>query len=342
MPIRGNLHVVEPGGQGGVYQHVLGNAQHGAYERFAHTTIHTARDAEDTPQIENVTYCFCMRYQRRGVRRIRSIVSLAWVLTRLLPHLTLTAARSREATWEVQGLFGSGIYFALVAIPKAFGSFVIFVPHNSFSRAGSNFERRMLGLAAHRADVTVSFVESEIKKFPTARESELRPLWMYVTAPSTERSAAWRSRVRVDGVPVIALIGQLRLDKNPILLLEAANRIARPLHLVFAGQDKGAAVPIREFALSGRHTLTIEPRYLEGEDFVALLLASDVLVCPYAVASQSGVIAIANQLGKPVVASDIGGLSEQTSFIFNASASDPAGQLAAAIEAALDEQRQQT
>jgi glycosyltransferase involved in cell wall biosynthesis len=39
-------------------------------------------------------------------------------------------------------------------------------------------------------------------------------------------------------------------------------------------------------------------------------VAADVVVCPYTRASQSGILALAGQLGVPSVASDVGGLRE--------------------------------
>jgi glycosyltransferase involved in cell wall biosynthesis len=50
--------------------------------------------------------------------------------------------------------------------------------------------------------------------------------------------------------------------------------------------------------------------FVDREDFVAAIAASDLVACPYDQASQSGVLALANQLGVPTVSTDIGGLAE--------------------------------
>lgn len=54
-------------------------------------------------------------------------------------------------------------------------------------------------------------------------------------------------------------------------------------------------------------------RYLSDEDFDTWISASDVMVIPYREIWSSGVLGRAKLFGKPVIASDVGGLSEQLS-----------------------------
>jgi glycosyltransferase involved in cell wall biosynthesis len=115
---------------------------------------------------------------------------------------------------------------------------------------------------------------------------------------------------------VVLFAGQLRTDKNPLLLVEAVNRLDFPICLLFAGQDKGAADQIRQANLHSQHRLIVEDRYLSLAELVAIMQLADVVACPYQVASQSGIVALAMQLGRPVVVSSAGGLSEQSSWSF--------------------------
>jgi glycosyltransferase involved in cell wall biosynthesis len=328
QPSGSQLEIVEPGGQGGVYQHVLGAVQAGQYAEFDRIIIHTARDAEFTPSFPGVTYCQCMRYQRRGRRPIRAAVSLVWVLVVLLPHLFRRTLIS-GGSWEIQGLFGNGIYLAMVAVPRLLGRRVVFVPHNSFSRSGKGIERATLAWSTRLASVVVVFVNSETVKYPKARNVETRRLWMYLVAVSKGRQHRWQVRLATGDTPTALFIGQLRPDKNPLLLLDAVNRLDASWNVVFAGQDKGAKTAIESFPLQDRHQRVVLGEYLSIEDFQSMISVCTVVVCPYKTASQSAVIALAVQLGKAVIASNVGGLPEQTPYIFDISSPDPAGDIAA-------------
>ena len=56
--------------------------------------------------------------------------------------------------------------------------------------------------------------------------------------------------------------------------------------------------------------ITLVNRYVEDQEVPAYFSAADVLVIPYTRASQSGVAHIGMAFGLPIVASDVGGLSE--------------------------------
>lgn len=328
------LHVVEPGGQGGVYQSIIGAAQNGQYSLYKNIVIHTARDAEITPALPHVRYCRCMRYQRSGNQHIRRIASLAWVALILIPHLTWHA--TRPANWEIQGLFGTAIYALFVAVPGTLGRDVTFVPHNSFARDGSRLDAAAKIFSSKRATQTAVFTKSETVKWPAARKIEVRTLYMYIPPRDQTTTEKWNQYLPKSKAPIIAFIGQLRKDKNPVLLLQAANLIERPLTLLFAGQDKGALSEIHAFNLNDRHDKVVQAAYLTDNDFRALVELSSVIICPYAIASQSGVAAYAAQLNKPVVASNVGGLAEQADYIFELTGSNDAEHLAEAIRGSIN------
>lgn len=309
------LNIVEVGGNGGVYQHVLGAAQHGSYAEWDRLILHTSKDAEAYPDIPGLEYHLCMRWQRSGPRFWRRTATMGWTLLVLLPHL-VGASWLRREDWEVQGQFGRGLYLLFVLIPRLAKRSTSFAPHNSFSRHGRAWEAPLLRIATSLANTTVVYVSSEAMRFPSARAIEQRVLWQYTPGQNKQLSNSWVARL-AGHHPLVLFAGQLRKDKNPLLLIEAANALDFPVCMLFAGQDKGAAEEIRQADLDPRHRLILEDRYLELEELVALMQLADVVVCPYQVASQSGVVALASQLRRPVIVSSAGGLSEQSSWSFD-------------------------
>jgi glycosyltransferase involved in cell wall biosynthesis len=84
--------------------------------------------------------------------------------------------------------------------------------------------------------------------------------------------------------------------------------------------------------LSDPVSLVVDEGYLPLDRFVAAVAAADVVACPYRVGSQSAVLALAHALGRPTVATDVGGLPELASVVVEPE--DPAA-LAQGIEEAL-------
>lgn len=309
------LHVVEVGGEGGVYQHVLGAAEHGTYRQWKRVVLHTSKDAEVYPEIAGLEFHRCMRWQRRGPRFVRRIATVAWALGVLLPHLAWESLTSR-ADWEVQGQFGRGFYVFFVLVPRLVRRRVTFSPHNSFLRHGGIWEAPILRAATALATKTIVYVRSESSRFPSAKAIEQRALWQYAPSPDAELDEKWLRKLK-SGRPLVLFTGQLRNDKNPLLLIEAVNLLEISVNLVFAGQDKGAARAIRMAPLDSRHDRFVEDRFLDLNEMVTLIDLCDVVVCPYQIASQSGIVALANQLGSPVVVSSAGGLGEQSTLTFD-------------------------
>jgi glycosyltransferase involved in cell wall biosynthesis len=83
-----------------------------------------------------------------------------------------------------------------------------------------------------------------------------------------------------------------------------------------------------------RGAVTLIARYLPDDEVAQLLASHHVLVAPYRSATQSGVVSLAFAAGRPVVASDVGGLRESVTDEHNGRLVAPnnAGELADAIE----------
>lgn len=104
----------------------------------------------------------------------------------------------------------------------------------------------------------------------------------------------------------IAFFGRICKYKGVELLLESYQQIKGKipqLKLLIAGSGK----------IEGEVTKGVElfNRWIDDDEVVTLLSNVDVVVLPYIEASQSGVIPLAFSLGKPVIVTNVGGLSEQ-------------------------------
>ena len=67
------------------------------------------------------------------------------------------------------------------------------------------------------------------------------------------------------------------------------------------------------------------PGYVPDDEVAGLFRASDLIVLPYRSGSQTGIAPLAAALGKPVVSTDAGGISEALPEAHVAPAKDPDG-----------------
>ena len=149
-----------------------------------------------------------------------------------------------------------------------------------------------------------------------------------------------RAEVGLDpDAPATLLFGQLRPDKGLGDVLAALVRVPA-LHLLIAGQEEGALAAARaqlaHDELAGR--VTIREGYLEMTEAAVLFAATDTVVLPYRVASQSGVLLLAYGFRRPVIVYPVGGLVEaviggETGWICERADADA---LASGLQASVD------
>lgn len=116
---------------------------------------------------------------------------------------------------------------------------------------------------------------------------------------------------------VIGFIGRIKPYKGLSVLLEAFLELCSlnpHFRLLIAGDGD---LTFREKILLGslpQEKVTFVNRWLTEEEIAQFVCLSDVIVAPYVGGTQSGIVAIAFAMDKPVIVSDSGGLPEQVGF----------------------------
>jgi len=130
--------------------------------------------------------------------------------------------------------------------------------------------------------------------------------------PDPAQRAEWRARLGVDGRPVILYVGRLCEQKGTDLLIAGYRMLKRPAALVVAG-------PCGQFGKTQLSALVAQVQEaggvylppLDDTDMPGIYNACDIFAMPTRELEMFGMAAVeAQACGKPVVASDHGGLRE--------------------------------
>jgi D-inositol-3-phosphate glycosyltransferase len=123
-----------------------------------------------------------------------------------------------------------------------------------------------------------------------------------------------RQRLGITAPRVLLFFGYIRKYKGLDILLDALARLPREInvHLLVAGEFYDSEQKYREQikALHLEDQVTLRSDYLPNEEVPAYFSAADAVVLPYRSATQSGIAQIAYNFGTPVIATNVGGLSE--------------------------------
>lgn len=186
------------------------------------------------------------------------------------------------------------------------------VCHNAMPHERFPFARQLTRAVLRRADVVLTLsehVQDEVRRLlPTVDARTLsHPPNLTAHQPAPSR--------RVDNRGQVLFFGHVRPYKGLDDLLDAIALMPvtrRPL-LTVAGpfyqpvEDVRAKVAELGIASSVR----LMPGYVADDDVPALFADSDVVALPYREASQSGVLRLAAEFGRPVVVTDVAGLAAE-------------------------------
>jgi glycosyltransferase involved in cell wall biosynthesis len=303
--------LIEPGGRGGVFQHVLALATY-LESKGVSVTIHTARDLE-IPYIDSVRICCCFQWNSRKGGFVSKSHFLLLFLIRTLPHLLWS---SRKSIVNIQGLFRYNLYFSYFLLLKIFRRSIIFTPHNLFLRyEDTGLNRAILNFTLRKSNSVTVFNDGDNALASVLNKKCFKvPLLQYVPKLPEEQLENWSKKMN-NPRPKLMLLGQIRHDKGVLDAIMVAKELRKECDLYIVGEDKGAVSDGMNLANELGVEVNWIVEYLPINDFIACLLQADLLIFPYKIASQSGVMSIANSLKVPTLAFPVGGLVEYASYL---------------------------
>lgn len=184
------------------------------------------------------------------------------------------------------------------------------VLHDAVPHPGENYLFRypMLKAEAQHADTVIALTEHVRElmcmKYPYS-EDRCHVVPHGVFANGAPIPSGQRSPVR------LLFFGRMIAYKGLDLLLDAHQLLRErkvDLHLHIAGPGDMSGYHKR---IEGLDRISVDNRWIPEDEIGKIFAATDISVLPYREASQSGVIAASFGAGVPVVATPVGGLSEQ-------------------------------
>jgi glycosyltransferase involved in cell wall biosynthesis len=148
---------------------------------------------------------------------------------------------------------------------------------------------------------------------PRAEYSHL-PHPVYEIFGNAFSKAEARKQLSIQSDKVILFFGYVRSYKGLHILIEAMPKILQKVNVKllvvgeFYDDEEKYRVKIRDLGLES--DVQVFSDYVPNERVGLYFSAADVVVLPYISATQSGIVQIAYNFDKPVIATDVGGLAE--------------------------------
>lgn len=187
------------------------------------------------------------------------------------------------------------------------------VPHEE-SFLDSWMARRILGRADHVVTMSKSVSADVQAHRPGIKTSTLfHPL--YEIYKSTQSKAEARARLNLPNHPIVLYFGLIRPYKGLDIMIKALGTIKREFDdytALILGEAYEDSQKYEDLIKSeGIASYTIfKNEFIADNDLPLYFSAADVLVLPYRTATQSGIVGIALQMDRPVIATNVGGLGE--------------------------------
>jgi len=249
------------------------------------------------------------------------------VLLGLLIVATESAARPPAIAHLQGGMYASGLAVLCLGLLRLTGARVVYTPHNNASRFRSRFARRWWNLQFRLADAVV--VHSEI-----ARERLIstygRRLSRVEVIPHgnyniiSEESPQDKSQARrIRGIPeeadVALVFGHIREYKGLDLAIQTLAAVVKThpnARLLIAGREVVSADRYRFLAsqLGVESCIDWSLGWIKPSEVWTYFVSSDFVLVSYRDSGEidsSGVVALGQSFGRPVLATDVGGIGHQ-------------------------------
>jgi glycosyltransferase involved in cell wall biosynthesis len=233
----------------------------------------------------------------------------AWALS-----LTKTAFLMKKSeVKEVLFVMPQPFDYLLARVLRLLGVQTSYVIHDHKAHSGEIWPLKSSMLARVRISKNAYFLSEYVSKFfVDVTESTA----IHISKLEARRKKGFEE-ARVFGIDgeYFVFAGRIKDYKGIDRLLNAWNLIpGNERKLVIAG--KGVKKVLRE-NIECRNLILID-KWMTNEELWNLIGNSDGLVAAYEEATQSGIIAIAVNLGVPVLATNVGGLNQQLASVSNA------------------------
>ncbi len=200
---------------------------------------------------------------------------------------------------------------------------VVFICHNVLPHEKSLFGRLLAALAFSVSDGFLVHSREDRDTLLRIRRNapvivHAHPIYEFFGTGRLTKEAA-RAKIGAGSFPgpLLLFFGYIRGYKGLSYLIEAMPLIREkvPATLLVVGEFYDDPAPYAELVerLGLADAVRFENRYVANEEVEGFFVASDLVVLPYVSATQSGIVQIAIALNRPVVATDVGGLSEAVS-----------------------------
>ncbi|MEX1138011.1 MAG: glycosyltransferase [Bacteroidota bacterium] len=157
-------------------------------------------------------------------------------------------------------------------------------------------------------------VEKELREFRHNANAMFVPHPIYEIFGGGTSKARARRKLGIPHRRIVLFFGYIRRYKGLDTLLEALPFLRKTLdvHLLVVGEFYHDEQIYRKliYDLGIGDNVTVVSEYVPNDRVGQYFSAADVVVLPYRSATQSGIVQIAYQFDKPVIATDVGGLSE--------------------------------
>ncbi|MFA7289241.1 MAG: glycosyltransferase [Melioribacteraceae bacterium] len=192
---------------------------------------------------------------------------------------------------------------------------VVLLCHNVLPHEKKFYDKSVTKYLFNKADYFIllsKYSEIElIKLMPKANYKVLfHPLYSVFGSAIEKNDALMRLDISID-VKTILFFGIIRDYKGLDILIEAL-AFTKDIRLIIAGEfysNKEKYITLIE-NLNLKERIILMDRFIPSEEVKYIFSAADVVILPYREATQSGILQIAFNFHKPVIASDCGGLAE--------------------------------